>query len=67
MVDYAAFGPSFGSGWDLYIANNANVNSHSHEKLGYAYTVPSGIREDPFLTGNQYFTANEVETFYETV
>ncbi|XP_015751579.1 PREDICTED: uncharacterized protein LOC107331498 isoform X2 [Acropora digitifera] len=68
MADYARCCPTFGSGWDLHIANNANVNNRSHEKLGYAYTVPSGILKDPFLTGNKDFTANEVETFYyETV
>ena len=60
------FGPSFGGQHDLHIADNANMNSYSYEKLGYAYTVPSGIPGDPFLTGNTYFRANEIEIFYET-
>ena len=67
MQDYANLCPTFGVAWDLNIANNANVNSDSHEKLGHTYTVPSGIKDDPFLTGNKFFRANEIETFYETV
>ncbi|XP_067048500.1 uncharacterized protein [Acropora muricata] len=59
------FGPSFGSNHDLNIADHANMNSYSYEKLGYAYTVPSGIPGDPFLTENNYFRANEIEIFYE--
>ncbi|XP_074607729.1 uncharacterized protein LOC141860505 isoform X2 [Acropora palmata] len=66
MRDYAHVGPCFGQGIDLYIANNANKNSDSFEKLGYTYTVPSGRAGDPFLTGATRFTPSEVETFYET-
>jgi len=60
----ANYGPTFGSGHDLYIADSANMNSN-YEWLGITYTVPSGILHDPFLTGNTYFRANEIETFYE--
>ena len=67
MQDYAYHCPSFGNGWDLYIAENANVNSPSSENLGHIYTAPSGKRDDSFLTGNRHFRANEVETFYKTV
>ena len=67
MQDHASEGPSFGDGWDLNIAGNNNENSPSSENLGYIYTVPSGIKSDPFLTGGTLFRANEVETFYETV
>ena len=66
MRDYAAVGPSFGQGKDLFIANNADKNSDSFENLGHTYTVPSGRPGDPFLTGATHFTLNEVETFYET-
>ncbi|XP_044181722.1 protein crumbs-like [Acropora millepora] len=69
VQDYAAYGPSFGQAWDLWIADRPNVDSPSYEHLGYTYTVPSGIRSDPFLTGKSkkpnYFEANEIETFYE--
>ena len=59
------YGPTFG-GHALHIADSANMNSNSYERLGHTYTVPSGVRSDPFLTGNTRFRANEIETFYET-
>ena len=65
VYDGASYGPTFG-GYDLHIANSANMNSNSHEWLGHIYTVPSGVPHDPFLTGNKYFRANAIETFYET-
>ncbi|XP_044171458.1 uncharacterized protein LOC114970560 isoform X2 [Acropora millepora] len=66
VYDGANYGPTFGHHHDLYIADSANMNSNSHEWLGDTYTVPSGVRSDPFLTGNTHFRANEIETFYET-
>ena len=66
VYDYASYGPTFGEGNDLHIAERANMNSNSYERLGHTYTVPSGNKRDPFLTGSEYFRANEIETFYET-
>ena len=63
VYDGASYGPTFGHGHDLHISD---MNRNSHEHLGSVYTVPSGVRSDPFLTGNRHFTANEIETFYET-
>ncbi|XP_044181238.1 protein jagged-1-like [Acropora millepora] len=57
-------GPSFGG---LRIRDHANRNRSCFEYLGYTYTVPSGKPGDPFLTGDTWFTASEVETFYETI
>ncbi|XP_074608041.1 uncharacterized protein LOC141860751 [Acropora palmata] len=65
VYDGANYGPTLG-GHDLYIADSANMNSNSYESLGHTYTVPSGVRSDPFLTGNTRLRANEIETFYET-
>jgi len=65
VYDYASYGPTFGSAHDLFIADSPNTNSNSYEALGHTYTVPSGVRDDPFLTGNRRFRANEIETFYE--
>lgn len=31
------------------------------------YTVPSGKRSDPSFDSDRYFTASEIETFYETI
>ena len=49
VYDGANYGPTFGD-HDLYIADLANMNRNSYEDLGYDYTVPSGVRSDPFLT-----------------
>ena len=65
VYDRAGYGPTFGVGRDLRIAHGANMQSRSW--LGNTYTNPSGIRRDRFLTGSNYFKANEVETFYEKV
>ena len=51
----------------LNIPRHANRNGSCNEYLGYAYTVPSGKPGDPFLTGDNSFTASEVETFYEAI
>ena len=59
-----SLGPSFGG---LRIPDHANRNRSCSEYLGRIYTVPSGKRGDPFLTGDNWFTASEVETFYETI
>jgi len=54
-------GPTFGGGYDIYIANNANSNTHSYTYLGKSnyYSVPSGV-----LAGTHSFTPDEVEVFY---
>ena len=63
--DYASDGPCFGSGLDLCIEDRANMRSRSHEHLGHTYTVPSGIKNEPFFTGSNHYRENEIETFYE--
>ena len=64
MIHYPGNGPCF---WDLRIRDHANRKRSCNEKLGYAFTVPSGKPDDPFLTGDTWFAASEVETFYETI
>ena len=66
-------GPCFGYGYgkgfiDLRISDRANNKDYeSYECLGSIYTVPSGKQGDPFLTGDKYFAASEIETFYERI
>ena len=62
VYDGVNYGPTFG-GHDLYIGD---MNRYSYASLGHTYTVPSGKWRDPFLTVNSHFSANEIETFYET-
>ena len=62
---YTGWCPLFGYR-DFFIGDHANISRRSRDCLGYTYTVPSGKRCDPFLTGNNRFLASEIETFYET-
>ena len=66
------YGPTFGTGHDIYISNYASSNSNSVGNLGATYTPPSGYSygstfAQTFLAGTyQNFIPDEVETFYET-
>ncbi|XP_020631179.1 uncharacterized protein LOC110068150 [Orbicella faveolata] len=62
---YSGYGPSFGSQYSIYIANNANSNTHSYTNFGYSYSVPSGVQNKyTILAGTRNFTPDEVEVFY---
>ena len=66
------YGPTFGGGHDIHIANNATSNTNSYSDLGYTYGPPSGYSykssfSRSFLAGSFYkFRPDEVEVFYET-
>jgi len=68
----SSYGPIFGAGCDIYIANNAASNTNSYSDLGYTYSPPSGYSypssfSQSFLAGSYYyFQPDEVELFYET-
>ena len=73
IFDCPSYGPTFGGGLDIYIANYASSNGYSKANVGWQYSAPSGSSFDStfaktFLSGgsNDYFTPDEVETFYET-
>lgn len=56
------YGPVFGSGNDLYIANAPNSND-CLVNLNNTYQCPAGQNEKTFLTGNRNFTISELEVF----
>ena len=61
----SSYGPIFGYGHDIYIANNANSNTYSQANFGYSYSVPSGVQDKKtVLAGTYNFTPDEVEVFY---
>ena len=71
LYDCLSYGPTFGGGSDLEIADNASSNSNSYTNLGNTYSPPSGYSYQStftktFLAGTYQFTPDEVETFYET-
>ena len=39
---HSDYGPTFAGGPDLYISNNANLNTASNTYFGYAYQPPPG-------------------------
>ena len=65
------YGPTFGGGQDIYIADYSSSSSSSYTNLGHQYSAPSGYSygstfTHTFLAGTYQFTPDEVETFYET-
>ena len=67
----SSHGPTFGSGHDIYIANNAASNTNSYANLGWTYSPPPGNSyhstfTKSFLAGSYSFRPYEVEVFYET-
>ena len=38
----SGYGPTFGSGWDIYIVSDASSSTASFSNLGYVYNPPSG-------------------------
>ena len=64
---HLSYGPLFGTGHDIYIADNANSNRNSHANFGYdnVYSVPSGVQnKQTLLAGSNPFTPDEWEVFY---
>ena len=57
-------GPTFGNGWDIYISDNANINSYSFALLS-AYETPKEL-QDPTTTlaGTTNFSPDDWEVFY---
>ena len=65
---YSTYGPRFGGGADIHIADNANKNTNSYTNFGHSYSVPSGVQDKtkilPGTSGTYNFTPDEVEVFY---
>ncbi|XP_078382281.1 uncharacterized protein LOC144664960 [Oculina patagonica] len=61
----SGYGPTFGGGHDIYIADNANSNTKSYTAFGSHYSVPSGVQSSStILAGTKYFTPDDWEVFY---
>ena len=63
------YGPTFGGGHDLYIANNAYPGSASYSRLGHTYKPPPGYsyntaKTKNLLAGTFNFTPTDVEVYY---
>ena len=65
------YGPTFGGGHDIYIANGAGSNTNSYSNLGHSYVQITGYtygssKVQSLLAGSYKFTPHEVEVFYQT-
>ena len=65
----AIYGPTIGGGHDLYIANNAGLNTHSRTNFSITYSLPPGYPSSQtkaysLLAGSPSFTPSEVEVLY---
>ena len=63
-------GPTFGRGYDIHIANNANANTNSYTDLddpdeGKTYLAPQGTQDrKTILAGTNKFSPDDWEVFY---
>ncbi len=61
------FGPIFGSGDDICIADNANTTRKNYSRLGHTYKHPQyaqGTNEaKTFLAGSNRFQLDEIEVY----
>jgi len=59
------YGPTFGWGHDLYIADNCNLNANSFAR-SLSYTLPNGLYfylGGDWMLGSSYFQVSEIEVF----
>jgi len=62
-------GPTFGGGFDIFIASQAASNAQSYTNLGHSYGYAANFGSTctkTFLAGSHNFQPEEVEVFYET-
>ena len=69
MYNNVGYGPTFGGGHDLYIANNANAGTASYTNFGHTYKPPTGysyntVKTKNLLAGTYNFTPSDVEVYY---
>jgi hypothetical protein len=53
-------GPVIG---DIYVSDHCNANTRSWTRLGYGYTIDTGVDGDTVFTGSFYFQVKEIEVF----
>ena len=61
----SSYGPTFGGGHDIHIADNANQNTGSYTNFGFSYSLPNGVTNpSTILAGTYTFSPDDVEVFY---
>jgi hypothetical protein len=67
ICSYFSYGPCFGFGPDIYVADSCNSNNRSYTNLGNAYVNDTGITGNAVFTGEYNFTVKEIEVFSITL
>ncbi len=57
-----SYGPTFGGGHDIHLANASNANNASYSNFPSSYTATTGKDNNTF-TGAKNFTASDIEVF----
>jgi hypothetical protein len=61
---WAPWGPAFGAGYDLGVADACDSNADSYTRaFGGTYANDTGIESARFFTGGPQFTVDEIEVF----
>jgi hypothetical protein len=60
---HSSYGPRFGGGNDLLVADVCNENTKRFTYLGYGYRNDTGLNGNQVFTGEQYFQVKEIEVF----
>ena len=67
MYTCSSHGPTFGSGHDIRIYDDAVNNQYSYTECGQTYSNPAGYSgvNCGFFTGSRQFTPSDIEVFFE--
>ena len=67
MYKCYSYGPTFGSGHDIRISDDAKNNQNSYTVCGHSYSNPTGYSGTycGFFTGSRYFSPTDIEVFFE--
>jgi hypothetical protein len=63
----SSYGPRFGNGSDILVADGCNQNTNSYTCLGYSYRNNTGLNGNQVFTGEQCFQVKEIEVFSITL
>jgi hypothetical protein len=55
--------PTFGGGFDFYLANGCDSNSSSYSNLNHTYELPSGANSQSYLAGAYNYSLSELEVY----
>jgi hypothetical protein len=64
---HSSYGPTFGGGHDIHVADGCNANTSSYTYLGGSCRNGTGLSRGQVFTGEYTFQVKEIEVFAITV